>query len=423
MSSHFHRNCRIGFIFALTLLTFAALPLFGASGSVVTIDSNNVLVLNGRKIFPIGFSPGPPTNSKTPAGKDALQELRDAGALLFRITQTGAWNDGVVAEQKAALDWAARHDMYGWVNLRELSKFAEGDNKTEVALRKVVDTFKEHPALGLWKNADEAWWGRVPVADLERGYKVIKKHDPNHPIVQTHAPRGTITNLQPYNVAADILALDIYPIGYPPGTHSLLTNKEISMVGDYAQFLSKIANHQKPFWIIEQIAWSGVIPPKKALRFPTFAEERFMAYQAIINGASGLMFFGGNIAATLNPQDAALGWNWTFWDTVLKRVVQELGDHSLLAHALMAPISTRPIALKTPTNIEFTVREVPPYLYILACKREGAPIQVTFTGLPAEVTEGELLYESPRTVRVQRGQFTDWFAPFEVHAYRFLHKR
>src|SRR4029079_10468343 len=59
-------------------------------------------------------------------------------------------------------------------------------------------------------------------------------------------------------------------------------------------------------------------------------------------------------------------------------------------------------------------------LYILACKREGATIQVTFTGLPSTVTTGDLLYESPRTVLAQGGQFTDWFGPFAVHAYRFL---
>ena len=54
-----------------------------------------------------------------------------------------------------------------------------------------------------------------------------------------------------------MLALDIYPIGYPPGANSLLTNKEISMVGDYAQFLSQVGNGPKQYWMIEQIAWSN----------------------------------------------------------------------------------------------------------------------------------------------------------------------
>lgn len=392
----------------------------GQTPSVVTVDSNKVLVLNGRRVFPIGFSPGPPTNSKTPTGKDALQELHDAGGLLFRIAQSANWNSQLVADQQAALDWAAQHGMYGWVNLREVSHFANGDGAKEASLRTLVNTFKNHPALGLWKNLDEAWWGGTSAADLQRGYDVIKQEDPNHPVVQTHAPRGTVAELQPYNVAADVLALDIYPIGYPPGANSLLANKELSMIGDWTQFLSQVANGQKQIWMIEQIAWSGVTPPAKTLRFPSFPEERFMAYQAIINGARGLTYFGGNNAATLNPQDAALGWNWTFWENVLKRVVQEVGDNSPLADALVAPNSTLPVSVTVATNVEFCAREVPPYLYILACKREGPTIQVSFTGLPSWASTGELLYESPRIVTAQSGQFTDWFAPFEVHAYRFL---
>ena len=415
---------RLAFHYLLTILSlfFYAFDTCGQTGSVVTVNSDRILVLNGRKVFPIGFSPGPPTFSLTLSGKDAMQEFHDAGALLVRMTQTVNWDSQLIADQQAALDWAGQHGMFCWVNLRELSKFSATDTNTPAMLKTVVDTFRNHPALGLWKNFDEAWWGGVSVADLKRGYDVIRQEDTNHPIVQTHAPRGTVQDLQPYNVAADVLALDIYPIGYPPGANSLLSNKELSMIGDWTSFLGQVANSQKQYWMVEQIAWSGVTPPGKTLRFPTFFEERYMAYEAIINGARGLMFFGGNIAATLNPQDAALGWNWTFWDQVLKRVVQELGDGSPLAPALVTTNSSLPITISgtTSPDVEFCVREVPPYIYILASKREGTAIQITFSGLPAAANTGELLYESPRTVTAVNGQFTDWFAPFEVHAYRFL---
>lgn len=113
----------------------------------------------------------------------------------------------------------------------------------------------------------------------------------NHPIAVTHAPRGTVASLRPYNAAADITGADIYPVGYPPGGHSLGTNKSISMVGDD--------------------------------------------------------------------------------------------------------------------------------LILLACKREGATVQAQFRGLPVGASEGEVLYESPRTVTAADGKFTDWFGPFEVHVYRF----
>src|SRR5881628_2928041 len=98
--------------------------------------------------------------------------------------------------------------------------------------------------------------------------------------------------------------------------------------------------------MIEQIAFSGTTPPSHTLIFPTYTQSRYMAYQAIINGARGMMFFGGNVAATLtNATDAALQWNWSFWNSTLKGVVQQLGDHGQLANALVASNSALPITI------------------------------------------------------------------------------
>jgi hypothetical protein len=390
------------------------------AASVVTINADKVMVLNGRKVFPITLTPGPPNNSKTPLGDDALAELGQAGVLAFRIAQTADWDSQLITTQHDALNWAQQNGMYCMVNLRERSAFAAGDAATEAGLRSLVNEFKNHPALAEWKNKDEAWWGGTSSADLQRGYDVIKQEDPNHPVEQTHAPRGTLADLQPYNTAADVLAIDIYPVSVPPGKHSLLANKEISMVGDWTKFLSDVSGGQNSLWMVEQIAWSGVTPPNVVV-FPNFRQSRYMAYQAVVNGARGLMFFGGNVASVLNAQDTPLGWNWTFWNDVLKRVVEEVGDHSALAKALVAPNSALPITFSgtTAPDIEFCVREVPPYVYIIACKREGVTTSVTFSGLPAWAGTGEVMYESPRTVTAMNGQFTDIFAPFDVHVYRF----
>src|SRR5215212_6269114 len=121
--------------FGVILLSATACLLSAQTGSVVTVNADKTLVLNGRKVVPIAFSPGPPTYGMTSPGKDAMQEFRDAGALLFRIAQTSDWNSQLIADQQAALDWAALHDMYGWVNLRELSQFNAGNTNTEAALR------------------------------------------------------------------------------------------------------------------------------------------------------------------------------------------------------------------------------------------------------------------------------------------------
>src|SRR5262249_39438179 len=160
------------------------------------------------------------------------------------------------------------HGMYVWLNLKELSQFPSTNTTTPVLLRSLVDTFRNHPALGLWKNYDEAWWGGISVTNLLNGYVVIKQEDTNHPIVQTHAPRGTVTDLQPYNVAANVLALDTYPVIAAGSTSNPpITNTAVSQVGDWTRVLGQVANGQKEYWLIEQIAFSGTTPPAHTLVF------------------------------------------------------------------------------------------------------------------------------------------------------------
>jgi hypothetical protein len=214
--------------------------------------------------------------------------------------------------------------------------------------------------------------------------------------------------------------MDIFPIGYPPGGHvPTWPNKEISMVGDWTKIIVEAAQG-KPVWMTLQITFSGTAGKGKTLRFPTFPQERFMTYEAIIDGARGINYFGGgwHAADTLSERDRKLGYNWTFWEHILKPLLAEINEKSPLHEALIAPNSKLPVTAEGASGIEFTVREVGDEIFILACKREGETAQVTFHGLPAAMTSGDVVYEEPRKIELKNGQFTDWFGPEEVHVYR-----
>jgi hypothetical protein len=283
----------------------------------------------------------------------------------------------------------------------------------------VIAAFKDHPAIGGYKASDEPAWGHVPLDNVVRAYRAIREVDPNHPVLVLHAPKFTADVIAPYMPGCDVTGEDIFPIGYPPGKHSDLPNKELSVVADETDKIMKAAGG-KPVWITLQIAWSGVSRPgTNTLRYPTFFEERYMTYAAIIHGARGINYFGGSIVVDMNARDAQLGWNWTFWERVLKPVVQEIGEKSPMNPALLVPNSKLPIKLEGAKDVDFCVREAGNDLFILAAKREGETSQVTFSGLPAPDGTSELLFESPRKVTVKAGSFTDWFAPHEVHVYRF----
>ncbi len=424
----------------------AAMACWLASGALaaspnVTLNAAGVPEIDGRAVFPISLAVLPSPDAKTPDGKSAWQEFADAGVNFARIIpgdkgQIYGWNDEGFKVAHEYMDTLASAHLYAWLWLGEdIAHFGAADKAKQEKLKKVIEAFKDDPALAFWKGEDEPLWGEMNSRErgkkspemLELPYKMIHELDPRHPVIVIQAPRGTVGELAAYRPVLDVTGMDVFPIGYPPGTHvPNWPNKEISMVGDWTKIIVKAAGGT-PVWMTLQISWSGVAKKGKTIRFPTFAQERFMTYEAIIDGARGVNYFGGANRTTLNERDEKLGFNWTFWDRILKPLLTEINGQSPLHEALLAPDSKLPVKVSEGVaghfvlgakGIEFTVREVGNDIYILACKRQGDTEQVTFSGLPASTRGGDVLYEEPRKVQVKDGAFTDWFAPFDVHVYR-----
>jgi hypothetical protein len=171
----------------------------------------------------------------------------------------------------------------------------------------------------------------------------------------------------------------------------------------------------------------GLVP-----RFPTLQAERFMAYQAIVNGARGLVFFGGHLTQVASPADAELGWNWTFWAQVLQPLVAELSSPAIHP-ALVAPTATTQVKAST-ADVELVTRDDGTFRYVLAVRRKGSTNVVTFSGLPKALRSGEVLHEYVqrplpppigagsqvfRPLAVADGAFKDWLAPHDARVYRF----
>ena len=387
--------------------------------------------------FPIVLSNGPPPT--------AFQQIADAGVTMIRTgrsdwSQSTATLDAQIAAERALLDDAHVHGLQCWVWLGALSNLAPG--ASDAALRRVVEALRTHPALGAWKGQDEPRNPfdaslSTPPDNLARGHRVVSSLDGDHPLVIVQAPRGSVAGLVPYRPAFDIGGVDIYPVSYPPGIHSDQPNKDLSVVGDVTQWIRQAAG-TKPVWVTLQIAWSGVTPttsnPGRVPRFPSHADLRFMAYQAIANGARGLAFFGGHITAVQRPADAQAGWNWTFWREALEGIVRELSS-TALGPALVAPRSG--VAAHTQPHsddIEIATRETAQFLYVVVVRRGGTTSQIGIAGLPAGTSGGDVLFEYAqdpppppqdpanqkfRSIGVSGGAFRDWFAPHDAHVYRF----
>jgi hypothetical protein len=420
----------------------------------VAVDGpSGVLRVGGRKVFPICLSNGPPPDGKAPSGRNGLAEVAAAGVNLIR-TGSAAWGPetapGMIALERQKLDAAASHGLLGWLWLGDLTDLPPRPSPStpsdrEKLLATVVNGLKGHAGLGLWKGVDEPrnpargdnW---VRPAGLVRGYDRLTALDGKHPLVLIQAPGSTAAQLTPYRPAFDVTGMDVYPVSYPPGIHGGAANKTVTVVGDWARVIGQAAG-AKPFWITLQIAWTGVVRsrdrPAVVPRFPTLQQERFMAYQAIVNGARGLVFFGGHLTQVCTPADAAAGWNWTFWERVLRPLLAELGSGDVLP-ALVAP-KAKAVVKAGVAGVEVTTRQEGRTLWVLAARRDGGTSTVGFTGLPSKhdgqkLTRGEVLSEwvqeppppplQPneqilRRVTVENRGFRDWFGPLDARIYRF----
>jgi hypothetical protein len=407
--------------------------------SPVSIDgTTGALAVDGAGFFPIGLSNPPPANSKTPDGRNGLEEVAANGVNVVR-TGIAGWSvefaDGQIANEKQLHAAAAAHGMRCWLWLGDTPNLpAQAGSVNEQLLTKIVTAFRGDPALLAYKGVDEprnpfrgANWIRPD--GLVRAYQKVKSLDPQHPVVIIQAPRSPAADLIPYRPAFDVTGVDIYPVSYPPQTHSDLPNKDINVVGQLARRMQQAAG-TKPFWMTLQIAFSGNIPtktdPSNVPRFPSLTQERFMVYEAIVNRARGLIFFGGHLTAVMTPGDAAAGWNWTFWRRVLRPVVSELASAELQP-ALVAPTMTPGVKTANP-QMEVVTRRTPTHLYVIAVRTGGATSRIAFTGLPHKhdgtpLKKGEVLFEYvqqvPRPISVTNNGFRDWFAPHDAHVYRF----
>lgn len=145
-----------------------------------------------------------------------------------------------------------------------------------------------------------------------------------------------------------------------------------------------------------------------------------MVYDAIIRGSTGIFFFGGGL--DLNNKDQPYGWNWSFWQSVLRPVVREIGRYSPIYQALGGPNVTASLRLTSnDTAVATLARSDSQDRFIFAANSKpfgriakftvascgGGPIYVLFEGSIA------------RTIQcLEDRSFVDSFTPYQVHVYK-----
>jgi hypothetical protein len=401
-------------LLVLVAIVAAASP---ASAATTALDRHGTVLLDGRRIFPIVLAKGPPSQG--------FPEVAAAGVNFVKVGPVAPWNDADLAEVIAANRAAAAHGLHTWINLSSFSaatpwSFEEG------LLRRVIRTLEADSsgrAIGMWKGADEPWRFFVQPSRLRFAYCLgtgrglrtwcagRRAFDTDHLWVTVQAPRGGIPRLMRYSGVTDIHGVNRYPIaiGDP--------DPDLDDVGRWTNRLHW-ATPNRAIWTTLQICWLWSYDAFGNFALPTREQQRFMVYDAIVNGARALAFYGGNNPKCWGSADAARGWNWSFWDAVLEPLVREIGAASPLAPALVQPDSTRWLRTSDPTTQAISRRGAPGELWVIATRGGEDSEAVTISGLPRWATRADV-YAEARSVEAPTGTLTDTFGRWDVHVYRF----
>jgi hypothetical protein len=337
---------------------------------------------DGTPFFPIGLY-GFPQGRKDDV---VYREARDAG---FNF----------LVGHEAKLGFARSFDLPGGPpdpdaktrrgSLLDLTHQAE----TKRAMLGEIAAKEEHtPGVIVWQGPDEPNYfpfgvgpGATPEG-LAAGAAVLRARS-THPLWINFGPTGDdrrpedFRRLRPYLAVPDVVSVDIYPVGGGSDLQrSPFAERGPACVGVFTRNLVRMVSRdgvqQKPVWMVLQafgwgdLARSSNPPESWTGPTPTHAEVRFMTFDAVINGASGVVYWGAPFLPRSDPNAT--------WES-LKSVAAELRD--LLPVLTAEAIPADQVVAPSNPAVEAAVRRSGGKLTLLLANTSAAAQETTLSFL------------------------------------------
>jgi hypothetical protein len=326
-----------------------------AAGSRVTFNEEGVALVNGKPFFPLGVF-------TYELNSEVLAELHEV--------QCNTVLNGFGTDQ---LDLIQEHGL--------MAVCASGLEWLQAA--------QHHPALLAWYLEDEPENRGVSAGGERQRYLNLKQRDPDHPIGLCHT---SFEALSVYKNACDFTMTDIYPI-------TANRDKNLMGVSIMMDEARRVHGTNWPQWTYIQV-FGGADTDNGVWAVPLPHEVRFMAYQALVHRATGLLYF------SYWPHQARTWQSLASLNSEIQRLVPRLvapgrelpikadaGSVQVRARANNGGSSGLVIAINTsPKFVESVIR----------CDK-----------LPAELTQS---FEGV-SVKPSGGGWPERFPPYGVHVY------
>ena len=243
----------------------------------VYIDAQGFTVVDGKRFFPLGVFLGP-MKKLSLSEDDHLQRIADGGfntIMNYGYGRGGGKNPGEYVER------AGRHHLKVLFSLKDMYPHLPGPTSNALAeAANYIQKLRGEPVLLGWYTNDEM--GPEWMPELQQMYHQLIRLDPNHPTFQV---LYQVNVADKYFNVTDVLGTDPYPIGKAP---------DLTDTSSYTRRTVAAMQNVKGVWMAPQMMSWGSYNASIKSHFPTRDELRNQAYQAIINGAKGLIFYTYN---------------------------------------------------------------------------------------------------------------------------------
>ena len=341
----------------------------------VKFNEQGVCYVRGEPFFPLGMYHVAWSASR----EQMLKCLHDLAAAGFNTVHTSCTNLDVYQE---VLDTA---DKLG------LHVITEGLGAASPGLRR----FKSHPAVLAWNSGDEPDCANVSPVQVGVNVDAIRDVDPNHLVYTTVANPDLLHQYAPY---ADVFSNDPYPL--------TSSNSNTVAVANATARARVAVGPGRALWMVPQCFGYA----KGPWNIPTPAQERSMTYQALIEGANGLIWYAYD-DIQFKVLDHPELW------AMLKQLTREI---KALTPTLLEPACAGQRFAAGPDNclrgVSFQQGRELTILTAHTHEQDLGLQELDVPGLSA-TGQAEVMFED-RSVDVVKGKIKDTFAPYAVHVYR-----
>lgn len=263
-------------------------------------------------------------------------------------------------------------------------------------LKKPIMRLKNHPALLAWYTMDEAGVAHMPQHLAH--YEALNEFDPNHPAWMLHNKPSEEAVL--FN-ACDVMGTDSYPVPLKP----------ISEVGKATRESFAATRNSRPMWIVPEIMKYTLSKYKDGDRGPTLEEMRCSAWQALCEGANGLIFYSYHNMF----HDGKLLSRWE----EVKQMASEISEY---IPVLLSIEPVPEIIVDGSDKLNWIAKRKEDTLYIFTVNNSREQLGIIKFKVAELKSETAITVDSlsdrQKTISVKQEQWKDTFKALEVKIYK-----